>query len=214
MLLGSGVREPAGTVPDGNTTHLSAADRDGMMVALTQSLGPNMGSRVATPGLGFLYAATLGGYLGRMEPGERARSHISPFMLEKDGLPLMALGAAGGGRIPTAIVAAVSRVVDRGMTLEEALQAPRIVPDQPGMETGGDAESVPQILAETETGVGFAPDVLAEFRALGFEVQEVGRPGAFGRIHAVQWLPEARTWVGVADPDWEGAVATPREMIR
>lgn len=214
MRLGAGVREPAGAVPDGNTTHLSVADRDGMMVALTQSLGPNMGSRVATPGLGFLYAATLGGYLGRMEAGERARSHISPFMVEKDGLPFMALGAAGGGRIPTAIVAAVSRIVDRGMTLEEALKAPRVVPDQPGMEAGGDAASVPQILAETETGMGFAPEVIAEFRALGFEVEEVDRSGAFGRIHAVQWLAEARTWVAVADPDWEGAVASPREMIR
>ena len=62
----------------GHTTHLSTADAHGMFVALTQTLGPNMGSKVATPGLGFLYASTLGGYLGRMEPGERARSFISP----------------------------------------------------------------------------------------------------------------------------------------
>ncbi|HSG48242.1 MAG TPA: gamma-glutamyltransferase, partial [Longimicrobiales bacterium] len=186
MRLGAGARETAGAIRDGNTTHLTAADRDGMVVALTQSLGPTMGSKVATPGLGFLYASTLGGYLGRMEPGERARSHISPFMVEKDGVPYMALGAAGGGRIPTAIVAAVSRVIDRGMTLEEALRAPRIVPDQPGMEEGGDAQAVPQVIMETETGMGFAPEVVAEFRALGFEVQEIGRAGAFGRIHAVR----------------------------
>jgi gamma-glutamyltranspeptidase/glutathione hydrolase len=214
MRLEAGSREPVGAIPDGNTTHLTTADRQGMVVTLTQSLGPSMGSRVATPGLGFLYAATLGGYLGRMEPGERARSHISPFMVERDGLPFMALGAAGGGRIPTAIVSAISRVVDRGMSLEEALQAPRIVPDQPGMAEGGDAESVPHVLAETGTGMGFAPEVLAELRTLGFEVEEVERTGAFGRIHAVRWLPEQRTWVGVADPDWEGAVAVPREMIR
>ena len=49
-----------------------------MFVALTQTLGPNMGCSVVTDGLGFLYAAMLGGYLGRVEPGERARSSISP----------------------------------------------------------------------------------------------------------------------------------------
>jgi len=214
MRLGAGAREAAGAVPDGNTTHLTAADREGMVVALTQSLGPTMGSRVATPGLGFLYASTLGGYLGRMEPGERARSHISPFMVEKDGLPFLALGAAGGGRIPTAIVAAISRVIDRGMSLEDALRAPRIVPDQPGMEEGGDAESIPQVVVETETGMGFGPEVVEELRALGLSVEEIGRAGAFGRIHAVRWLPDQRVWEGVADPDWEGAVGVPREMIR
>ena len=45
---------------EGHTTHLSAADADGMYVALTQTIGPNLGSKVATPGLGFLHAATLG----------------------------------------------------------------------------------------------------------------------------------------------------------
>ena len=70
-----------------------------MMVALTQTLGPNMGSKVVTPGLGFLYASTLGGYLGRMEPGQRARSFISPVMVFRDGAPVLAMGAAGGSRI-------------------------------------------------------------------------------------------------------------------
>ncbi|MDT8342336.1 MAG: gamma-glutamyltransferase, partial [Longimicrobiales bacterium] len=59
MRLEGAVPAAAPGIPDGNTTHLTAADRAGMVVALTQSLGPSMGSKVAAPGLGFLYAATL-----------------------------------------------------------------------------------------------------------------------------------------------------------
>lgn len=192
-----------------HTTHLSAADADGMMVALTQSLGPNMGSSVVTPGLGFVYAATLGGYLGRMEPGERAQSHISPFMLADDGAPLLALGAAGGGRIPTAIVAAISRMVDGSMSLDDALAAPRIVPETPGMRNGGDADAPTVVQVERVEGLGFSDAVLDSLLARGFEVEAVDRAGAFGRIHAVRWLSESGLWQGVADPDWEGAAAVP-----
>ena len=195
--------------PDGHTTHLTTADSSGMVVALTQSLGPGMGSRVATPGLGFLYAATLGGYLGRMEPGERARSHISPFMVERDGQPFLALGAAGGGRIPTAIVAVVSRIVDRGMTLEDALRAPRIVPDTPGGRVEGDPDAETAVSIEMGTGLGFQSEAVAALRALGIEVEEVDDVGAFGRVHAVRWHADTGTWEGAADPDWEGAATAP-----
>lgn len=197
----------------GHTTHLTAADSEGMVVALTQSLGPNMGSRVASPELGFLYAATLGGYLGRMEPGERARSHISPFMVEREGIPVLALGAAGGGRIPTAVAAVVSRVVDRGMTLGDALAAPRVVPEGGSSRVAGDPGAPRE--AELEVVPGEDAESVAEwFRATGYAVEMVEGAGAFGRVHAVRWHPEERVWEGGADPDWEGAVAVPREVIR
>ncbi|UCC26652.1 MAG: gamma-glutamyltransferase [Gemmatimonadales bacterium] len=214
MRVGAWEGSGAGAVPDGHTTHLTAADRSGMVVALTQSLGPSMGSKVASPELGFLYASTLGGYLGRMEPGERARSHISPLMVERDGQPFLALGAAGGGRIPTSIVAAVSRIIDGGMSLEDALAAPRIVPDYPSQTLGGDLAAPPQLEVETQTGMGFAPEVVDALEAMGYQVEVVERTGAFGRVHAVRWNGSERLWVGAADPDWEGAVAVPREMIR
>ena len=96
------------------------------MLAVTQTVGNILGSKVATPGLGFVYAQTLGGYLGDMKAGDRAASHISPTIIRKDGKPFLALGAAGGSRIPTAIVQAISRMIDRGMSLPEALAAGRI----------------------------------------------------------------------------------------
>lgn len=197
----------AGPDDEGHTTHLSTADADGMAVALTQTIGPAMGSKIATPGLGFLYAATLGGYLGRLEPGERARSNISPFMVMDGGDPMLVLGAAGGARIVSAVVQAVCRVVDQGLSLPEALAAARLHPMQgslnsPGSESGFQMETSPEI--------GWSADVLAELRQLGFAVQEVPRAGAFGRIHGMSWDAATSSWTGAADPDWEGSAAAPR----
>jgi gamma-glutamyltranspeptidase / glutathione hydrolase len=200
---------PAWLEEVGHTTHLTTADGEGMVVALTQTNGPSMGSRVASPGLGFLYAATLGGYLGRMEPGERARSHISPFMVERDGRPFLALGAAGGGRIPTAIIAAVSRVVDQGMSLADALAAPRVVPAFGSQADEGDPDAPREIDVEIGTRLGFDDAVVERLRSMGYEVDATDREGAFGRIHAVRWHEDVGVWEAAADPDWEGAAAVP-----
>jgi len=181
-----------------HTTHLTAADSSGMLVALTQTLGPTMGSKVVTPGLGFLYASTLGGYLGRMEPGERASSFISPFMVFKDGQPFLALGAAGGARIVSGVVEVVSRVIDDGMSLAEALAAPRV-----HMNTNGRLDT------ETSPGIGWTAEQLADIRALGIEVTESPDAGAFSRVHAILYDPATRTWYGAADPDWEGTARGP-----
>lgn len=184
----------------GHTTHLSAADADGMFVALTQTLGPNMGSKVVTPGLGFLYASTLGGYLGTMtEPGMRARSNICPFMVVKDGQVVLVLGAAGGGMIPPAVVHAITRVIDFGMDLPRALAEPRVAG---GFGSEG-------LNAEASPGIGWTEAEMDEMRALGLEIVPVERSGAFGRVHGIQFDPSAGTWTGAADPDWEGSARGP-----
>jgi gamma-glutamyltranspeptidase/glutathione hydrolase len=184
----------------GHTTHLSTADANGMFVSLTQTLGPNMGSKVVTPGLGFLYASTLGGYLGSMtEPGMRARSNICPLMVLKDGEVVLVLGAAGGGMIPPAVVHAITRVIDFGMPLPDALAEPRVAGG-----SGGNG-----LLAEITDGDGWSPAELEEMRALGLQVTPVPRSGSFGRVHGIQFDPATKTWVGAADPDWEGSARGP-----
>jgi gamma-glutamyltranspeptidase/glutathione hydrolase len=184
----------------GHTTHLSTADADGMVVSLTQTLGPNMGSKVVTPGLGFLYASTLGGYLGSMtEPGMRARSNICPLLVLRDGQVVMVLGAAGGGMIPPAVVHAITRVIDFGMDLPHALAEPRAV-------GGFDGNA---LSAETSPGIGWTESELDEMRALGLEVRPVERSGAFGRVHGIQFDAATGTWIGAADPDWEGLAYGP-----
>jgi len=201
----AGLHDPAEIIEDrgdlygGHTTHLSTVDANGMFVSLTQTLGPNMGSKVVTPGLGFLYTSTLGGYLGPMEPGARARSNICPFIVMKDGEVVLALGAAGGGMIPPAVVHAITRVIDYGMSLPEALAEPRVA-------GGGDGA----FNAETSAGIGWTSDELDEMRALGIEVNPTPRSGAFGRVHGIQYDESTQTWIGAADPDWEGSARGPR----
>lgn len=181
-----------------HTTHLSTADESGMMVALTQTIGPNMGSKVATPGLGFLYAATLGGYLGDLEPGERARSAISPILVSRDGEPFLVLGAAGGGRIPPAVLQTIIRVIDQGMSLEDALAAPRLYARDEG-----------EVDLEMTPGIAWSQDVVDGLESMGLEVSLQERAGAFGRVHAIMWDAEAGVWIGGADPDWEGSADGP-----
>jgi len=179
----------------GHTTHLSVADKNGMVISLTQSLGPLMGSRVITPGLGFLYAATLGGYLGPMQPGQRAASHISPMILTTNGEPYMGIGAAGGAKINSAIVQAISRVVDRDMQLLDALYAPRVHPTKDGL------------IVEMPDSSAWHPDDLKFLRDNGFILEVQNKPFSFGRVHAV--MKKDAEWVGATDPDGEGAAAGP-----
>ncbi|MCG8468050.1 MAG: gamma-glutamyltransferase family protein [Gemmatimonadetes bacterium] len=190
---------------NGHTTHLSAADGNGMAVALTQTIGPSMGSKVASPGLGFLYASTLGGYLGVSEPGERARSGIAPLMVLKDGEPFLVLGAAGGIRIISAGVQAITRVIDDGLSLPDALAAPRVHPN-----IDFDSGFMGELSVEADPDDGWSEASQTAFEELGFEIAPTPFPGAFGRIHGLQYDAETRTWLGAADPDWEGAAVSPR----
>ena len=108
-----------------HTSHLSVVDKEGMIVAMSQSLGPGFGSRVVTPGLGFLYARTMQSNKANI-PGSRPRLSQSPFMVLKNGEPFLALGAAGGNRIPSAILNVVSRLIDRGDDIASAMRNPRV----------------------------------------------------------------------------------------
>jgi len=177
---------------DGHTSHLTVVDKNGMIVSLTQTIGPTMGSKVATPGLGFLYAQTMGGYLGEVEPNLRVPSHISPVIVFKDDKPLIALGAAGGSRIPSSIVNVISNIIDYKMPLSEALNAPRVHPLEEGINL------------EVVDGTRWNEDDSTYFSQLGYTVEMGRSPGKFGRIHAVMLDTLTGEWIGCADPDWEG----------
>ncbi|HHZ79906.1 MAG TPA: hypothetical protein EYN59_02135 [Candidatus Marinimicrobia bacterium] len=189
---------PAWTEPVGHTSHLTVVDRNGMVVALTQTLGPAMGSKVATPGLGFIYAATLGGYLGEMKAGQRAASHISPLIVMKDGKPILALGAAGGSRIPSAVVAITSRVIDQGYSLDKALALPRVHPLENGIDLEWTGDS------------GWSHQDSSYLAGLNYNVFMKRRPGMFGRSNAVMLDTLTGEWLGVSDPDWEGSADSPK----
>lgn len=165
------------------TTHLSAADSDGMLVALTQSLGPSMGSKVATPGLGFLYAATMG-YLGELVPGDRPFSSQSPLIVMHDGEPAFVLGAAGARRIISAVVSVISRVIDHEMSLEQAMAEPRLHP------TEG------KILLEMHDAISWPATVVTDLREFGVAAEARSTASYFARIHGIAWDAAAGEFVG------------------
>ena len=185
----------------GHTTHLTVVDKSGMMVSLTQTIGTTMGSKVATPGLGFMYAQTLGGYLGEITPGMRAPSHISPIIVERQGKPFLALGAAGGSRIPSSLVAVISRVIDQSFTLDEAMKLPRVHPTAAHIEI----ENIPRddSFPSHFTDKIISMDDSLFFLRRGLNPRFRDGTGNFGRVYAV--MKEGDVWVGVSDPDWQGS---------
>gem|GEM_PF-131890 len=185
-----------------STTHMTVVDASGMIVSLTQSLGPSMGARVVAPGLGIVYATRLGAV-----PGSRPGSTIAPtLVLRPDGSLMAGLGGAGDARILSAVIQTTARMIDHGMSLDEAVAAPRVHPDG-------------ELRFRVEDGpVGsWTPEERKALEAWGFEL--VPSPsGYFGRIHAVGWTPgagrESGVAFGVAEPRWNGGAVAPRARVR
>jgi gamma-glutamyltranspeptidase/glutathione hydrolase len=125
----------------GQTTHLSVVDRARNAVALTFTLEDNWGSKIVVPGAGFLLNNEMGdfnagpgltdreGLIGTEPnlagPGKRMVSSMVPAILARDGKPFLVLGSPGGRKIPNAVLLTVLNVVDFGMNVQEAVEAPR-----------------------------------------------------------------------------------------
>jgi gamma-glutamyltranspeptidase/glutathione hydrolase len=114
------------------TTHLSIADKDGNMVALTQSIDQFFGSGVVVPGTGILLNDGMGdfnpepGGPNSIEPRKRPLSSMSPTLVLKDGKPFLSLGIPGATRIISVLPQILMNMIDHHLPLQEAINAPRI----------------------------------------------------------------------------------------
>ena len=114
------------------TTHVTAADADGAMVSMTQTLNELFGSKVTVPGTGVLLNNTQAlfdphpGNPNSITANKRAVSSMAPTIVSKDGRAWLGMGAPGGVRIFGSVLQAIVNIVDHGMTLQEAVEAPRI----------------------------------------------------------------------------------------
>jgi gamma-glutamyltranspeptidase / glutathione hydrolase len=191
-----------------HTTHFATADCQGMVVSITQTLGPLFGSKVITPGLGFVYAATMGEYLSGTDqaPGARPRTTIAPTIITKNGVTIMALGAAGGLTILSGIVQTISRFIDQNKSLRSAVLAPRIEPIVTFDSVSGNyrAQAL-KFNAECTPINGWAFSDTLKWQNAGFEVTAIEKYGAFSRVHALSFDEASAQWSGAADADWEGA---------
>jgi len=124
-----------------NTTHYSIADRWGNAVAVTYTLNDWFGAKVTPAGTGVLlndemddFTSKIGvpnlyglvqGEANAIAPGKRPLSSMSPTIVSKDNKPVMVVGTPGGSRIITAVLHVVLNVIDYGMNVQEAVDAPR-----------------------------------------------------------------------------------------
>ena len=194
--------------PDSHhTTHFTIADCDGGVVSITQTVGPLFGSRVITPELGFVYATTMGTYLSEADqvPGTRPRTTIAPTIVTRDGEVVLALGAAGGIRILSAIVQTISRYVDQEHDAETAVALPRVHPERITSESGEYTAHGDMINLEMTPERGWPEGIQAALMAAGFEILPIEEHASFGRVHLVAQRDGA--WHGVPDLDWEGTAA-------
>ncbi|WP_235581357.1 MULTISPECIES: gamma-glutamyltransferase [unclassified Rhizobacter] len=124
-----------------NTTHYSIVDKDGNAVAVTYTLNDWFGAKVTAAKTGVIlndemddFTAKIGvpnmyglvqGEANAIAPGKRPLSSMSPTIMSRDGKPVMVTGTPGGSRIITVVVHTILNVVDYGMNVQEAVDAPR-----------------------------------------------------------------------------------------
>lgn len=183
-----------------NTTHYSIVDAEGNAASVTTTINSGFGSKVTVTGAGFLlnnemddFTSAPGtpnlyglvqGEANAIAPGKRMLSAMTPtLVLDPNDELFLVLGSPGGPRIISSVYHVISNVIDHGMTLGEAVAAPRIhhqaLPDSIRFEVGG-----------------LRPDVLARLRALGHGLS--GRDDYMGSVSSIMRVP--RGWQGVTDP--------------
>jgi gamma-glutamyltranspeptidase/glutathione hydrolase len=168
------------------TTHYSVVDGEGNAVAVTYTLNGGYGNGITVPGLGFLlnnemddFASKPGspnmfglvqGEANAIAPGKRPLSSMTPTIVLKDGRLFMTAGAPGGSRISTAVAQVILNVLDFGMNVQDAVDAPRVhhqwQPDKLSLEHGISPDTV-ALLKSRGYEVDYAPGVvLAQVAAI------------------------------------------------
>jgi gamma-glutamyltranspeptidase/glutathione hydrolase len=204
----------------GHTTHLAVVDRDGNVVTWTTTIESAFGTGIMVPGYGFLLndaltdfnfpptrsAATGNPGTNDVAPGKRPRSSMSPTLLLKDGKPFAAYGSPGGATIISTVLQITLDLLDHGMTIQEAIDAPRISSGASGVVS---CELGPLLPMGFTPLPAFSPVVLDALRAMGHTVAPCVHSG-IGAVQGV--IIDLRTGkqYGGADPRREGTVVTIR----
>lgn len=185
---------------DACTTHVSAVDRDGMVVALTTTLLSSFGSRYVSPGTGILMNNGImwfdprPGRPNSIGPGKRPLCNMCPVVVARDGRPWLTAGASGGRKIVGAVAQLITFVVDFGLDAAAAAHHPRID------VSGGAVTTVDRRLSA---------DIIAALgrRFAVTEVEHTAYPANFACPNMVV-RRETGGWTGVSDvmSPWSGAV--------
>ncbi len=200
-----------GIIPElneGDTIYMTVADTDGMMVSLIQSNYRGMGSGMAAPGLGFIFQdrgeqfVLKKGHPNSFAPGKRPFHTIIPAFITKGGKPWLSFGLMGGAMQPQGHAQIVINLVDFGMNLQEAGDAPRIQHD-------GSTDPAGQATAMSDGGeldleTGFPYATVRALMRKGHSVRFADGP--YGGYQAIMVNPEGG-YIGASESRKDGQAA-------
>ena len=188
-----------------HTTHYSIVDPDGNAVSVTTTLNDSFGSRVTAEGLGFLMNNEMDDFTSKqgvpnmygliqgpanaIGPGKRPLSAMTPTIVLKDGKLSMVLGSPGGATIITTVANVLMGVVDYGLNIQQAVNAPRFhhqwLPDEIRLEH-----------------IGISPDTIGILERMGHKVNV--KPGFWGDAECIAIDPQTGERLGASDGRNEG----------
>ena len=199
--------EAGGPFGASDTVYLTVADAHGTMISLIQSNYRGMGSGMVPPGLGFMLQDRgelfdlAEGQANTYAPGKRPFHTIVPAFVTKDGEPFMSFGVMGGYMQPQGHVQIVMNLVDFGMNLQEAGDAPRLRIEKHSEPTGERMEDGGLLFLED----GFDMTTLRELAGRGHRLS-FSRDG-YGGYQAIKWDRVNKVWVGASESRKDGQAA-------
>ncbi|ELR69333.1 Gamma-glutamyltranspeptidase [Fulvivirga imtechensis AK7] len=196
---------PAGKLKDGDTIYLTVADSHGNMVSLIQSNYRGMGSGMTPPGLGFilqdrgeLFNIQDKNHFNAYAPGKRPFHTIIPSFITKDGKPWLSFGVMGGAMQPQGHVQIVVNLIDFGMNLQEAGDAPRIQHLGSSQPTGEEMTDGGTLYMES----GFDYEVIRGLMKRGHKISY--GDGIYGGYQAILKDTERGVYFGASESRKDG----------
>lgn len=200
-------RVDAGEIEHGNTIYLTVADGAGNMVSLIQSNYRGMGSGMCPPGLGFILQdrgelfSLEEGHHNIYAPGKRPFHTIIPAFVTKDGQPLVSFGLMGGSMQPQGHAQVVVNLVDFGMNLQEAGDAPRIRHSGSSQPTGEEMTDGGTLYLESGIAYSEIRKLLGKGHAVQFS------KGGYGGYQAIKRDPQTGVLYGASESRKDGQAA-------
>jgi gamma-glutamyltranspeptidase/glutathione hydrolase len=198
---------PAGELEMGNTIYLTVADAEGNMVSLIQSNYRGMGSGMTPGDLGFILQdrgelfSLDKNHLNVFEPHKRPFHTIIPAFITKDGKPYVSFGLMGGAMQPQGHAQIVINLVDFGMNLQEAGDAPRIRHDGSSQPTGEIMTNGGIVNLES----GFSFETLNALMSRGHKIQF--SKGGYGGYQAIMYDAKNKVYYGASESRKDGHAA-------
>lgn len=198
---------PAGELEQGNTIYLTVADKDGNMVSLIQSNYRGMGSGMTPTGLGFVLQdrgelfSLDKDHMNCYEPGKRPFHTIIPAFVTKDGKPFMSFGVMGGSMQPQGHAQIIVNMIDFGMNLQEAGDAPRIRHGGSSQPTGSKMTNGGTVYLET----GIDYEVIRELMKMGHNIEF--SVGGYGGYQAIMYDEKNKVYYGASESRKDGQAA-------